>query len=87
MHSDLRRLFRRLARTPLFTPAALVGVWHSAPGIGFQVLESSPSTYFTYREEGRVFADLGLQGAARVSGPVTGVPAATPFQAYPVIGG
>jgi predicted permease len=38
----------------------LVGVWHSAPGLGFEELNSSPSTYFTYRDEGRMFEDQAL---------------------------
>jgi predicted permease len=38
----------------------LVGVWHTAPGLNFPLLNASPSTYFTYREEGRVFEQIGL---------------------------
>ena len=38
----------------------LVGVWHTAPGVNITDLNSSPSLYFTYREEGRTFQDVGL---------------------------
>src|SRR5512145_169583 len=89
----IRRIARRLVRTPLFTsvailtlglgiganaaifsvvhgvllkplpfaePDTLVGVWHSAPGLGFPVMNQSPATYLTYREEGRSFDDIGM---------------------------
>jgi putative ABC transport system permease protein len=39
---------------------SLVGVWHTAPGLGIKMLNASPSTYFTYREENRSFESLGL---------------------------
>ncbi|HXW05465.1 MAG TPA: ABC transporter permease [Vicinamibacterales bacterium] len=100
----LRRVLRRLARTPLFTsvailtlglgiganaaifsvvngvllkplpfdePATLVGVWHTAPGLGFPVMNQSPATYLTYRDEGRSFDDIGLWDNTAVS--VTGI--------------
>jgi hypothetical protein len=37
---------------PLPYPDAdrLVGVWHTAPGAGFENLEMSVGTYLTYRE-------------------------------------
>ena len=55
---------------PFAEPDRLVGVWHVAPGLGIQVLNASPSTYFTYREENRVFEDIGLwnDGAVTVTG-------------------
>ena len=49
----------------------LVGVWHSAPGLGFPTLDQAPSTYFLYREEGRTFEDIGLYAGGSVS--VTGI--------------
>jgi predicted permease len=57
---------------PLPYPDAgrLVGVWHSAPGMNIPLLNQSPATYFTYREEGRVFEDIGLWDDTSVS--VTG---------------
>ena len=35
---------------PFTDPERLVGVWHLAPGTGFENLNQSPATYFTYRE-------------------------------------
>ena len=48
---------------PLPYPDAeqLVGVWHKAPGAGFEDLEMSVGTYLTYREfGGAVFEDIGM---------------------------
>ena len=47
---------------PLPYPHAeeLVGVWHTAPGVNITDLNSAPFLYFTYREEGRTFVDIGL---------------------------
>ena len=50
---------------------ALVGVWHTAPGLpGLSSLGCSPSMYFTYREENRSFEQFGLwsSGGASVTG-------------------
>ena len=52
----------------------LVGVWHSAPGLGFPVMNQSPATYLTYRAEGRVFEDIGLWDNTSVSVTGTGEP-------------
>jgi predicted permease len=51
-------------------PEELVGVWHTAPGINVKELNSAPSLYFTYREEGRTFQNIGLwrEGAASITG-------------------
>jgi len=56
---------------PFDEPDTLVGVWHSAPGLGFPVMNQSPATYLTYREEGRTFDDIGLWDNTSVS--VTGI--------------
>ena len=55
---------------PYPKPEELVGVWHTAPGVGQKVLNMSPSLYFTYREESRSFQDIGLwdTGTAAVTG-------------------
>jgi predicted permease len=45
---------------PYPAPDSLVGVWQTAPGLGFDQINASPATYFTYREEGRSFEDIGL---------------------------
>jgi predicted permease len=49
----------------------LVAVWHTAPGLGFDELNMSPSTYITYREQSRVFEDIGVWSNAAAS--VTGI--------------
>ena len=49
----------------------LVSVWQTAPGLGIKELNASPATYFTYREEGQTFQDIGLWQADSVS--VTGL--------------
>jgi len=55
---------------PFSEPERLVGVWLSAPAIGIPNLNMSPATYLICREEGRVFADIGLwdNGAVSVTG-------------------
>ena len=59
---------------PLPYPNAdeLVSIRHSAPGAGFRdgTLEVAPAMYFTYREEGRAFRELGLwsSGSTTVTG-------------------
>lgn len=45
---------------PYPDPDRLVGVWESAPGLGWNDVNASPSTYFTYREENQTFVDTGL---------------------------
>jgi putative ABC transport system permease protein len=45
---------------PFTEPDRLVGMWHTAPELGFDRFQQSPSTYFTYRDDGRVFEDVGL---------------------------
>ena len=45
---------------PYAHPEELVGVWHTAPGIGLKELNMSPSNYFIYREQGRTFQDIGV---------------------------
>src|SRR5512136_1403685 len=55
---------------PFDQPDRLVGVWHTAPGLNIPVLNQGPATYMTYREENRVFEQIGLWDGASVS--VTG---------------
>ena len=45
---------------PFPEPERLVGVWHTAPELGFDEFQQSPATYFTYRDENRVFQDVGM---------------------------
>ncbi len=48
----------------------LVALWHSAPGLGFDVLNQSPATYFTYRADTQVLEDVAMwdDNIAQVSG-------------------
>ncbi len=58
---------------PLPYPEAdrLVGLWHEAPGLGFDVVNQSPATYFTYRDDGKIFEDVGMWDQGQVS--ITGL--------------
>jgi predicted permease len=100
---QLRQVFRRLGRAPLFTvitlvtlaagvgantvifsvlegvllkplpyphPEQLIGVWHTAPGIGMTDLNMSPSVYMIDREQNTTFQDIGAYDADSLS--VTG---------------
>ena len=49
-----------LKALPFSAPERLVGVWHDAPGLNITDLALAPSLYVTYREENRVFEDIGL---------------------------
>jgi predicted permease len=55
---------------PFDEPERLVGVWHTAPGLGFPEVNQGPATYLTYREENRTFEHIGLWDNTGVS--VTG---------------
>jgi hypothetical protein len=52
---------------PFPEPERLVSVLHRAPGIKVPLLLQGPATYFTYRESGRVFEELGLWRARTIS--------------------
>jgi predicted permease len=100
---QLRQVFRRLGRAPLFTvitlvtlaagvgantvifsvlegvllkplpyphPERLIGVWHTAPGVGITDLNMSPSIYMIDREQNTTFQDIGAYDADSLS--VTG---------------
>jgi putative ABC transport system permease protein len=49
----------------------LVGVWHTAPGLGFPEVNQSPALHFTYLDEGRTFAEIGMWAVRTAS--VTGL--------------
>jgi len=59
---------------PFSEPDSLVAVWHTAPGLNLKNLELSAATYFTYREEGRYFEDIGIWNTSAVSVTGTGEP-------------
>ena len=66
-------------------PEDLVGVWHTATGLGFDRINQSPATYFTYREENRVFDDFGAFASWPLS--VTGFAEPEPVPAILVTDG
>src|SRR5579884_1729569 len=45
---------------PYSHPEELVEIRVTAPGLGVSVLTLSPESYFTFREENRVFQEIGL---------------------------
>jgi predicted permease len=51
-------------------PGSLVGVWHTAPGLNLEEVNMAPANYFIYREQNRVFEDIGIYQGDSVS--VTG---------------
>jgi predicted permease len=56
----------------------LIGVWHTAPGVHIAELDMAPSLYFTYREQGRSFQDVGLWDTDSESVTGHGEPEQTP---------
>ena len=56
---------------PFDEPDELVGVWHTAPGMGLDVLNQAPGLHFTYLDEGNFFSELGMWGDEPAS--VTGL--------------
>ena len=55
-------------------PEELVGVWHTAAGLNMDLVNMAPSNYFIYREQNRVFQDIGLYQGDSVSITGHGVP-------------
>lgn len=56
---------------PFDDPESLVGIWHTAPGLGFDQVNQSPALHFTYLEETRTFETVGMWDNGQVS--VTGL--------------
>jgi putative ABC transport system permease protein len=52
---------------PFADPSSLVGVWHVAPGVMPGPLNQSAATYLMYRENGKVFQDIGLWNTGSVT--------------------
>ncbi len=52
---------------PFEDPERLVGIWHTAPGLGFDKVNQSPALHFTYRDSGRVFEQVGMWDNDQVS--------------------
>jgi predicted permease len=59
---------------PFYEPDRLVALYHVAPGFGTNELPQSPATYFTYRDNARVFEDIGLWNTGDVSVNRSGEP-------------
>jgi predicted permease len=49
----------------------LVGVWHEAPGLGFDEVNQSPGLHAMYRDDSRVFEDIGMWSGTRAT--ITGL--------------
>jgi putative ABC transport system permease protein len=56
---------------PYYHPDELVVLDHAAPGVNLTSAGAAPFLYFTYREDGRVFQDVGMWNTGTVS--VTGL--------------
>ena len=55
-------------------PDELVGVWHNAPGLNLDDINMAPSNYFIYREQNRVFDDIGIYQGDSVNVTGRGTP-------------
>jgi len=55
-------------------PEQLIGVWHTAPGIGLKELNMSPSIYFIDREQNTTFQDIGVYDGDAMNVTGTGQP-------------
>jgi len=56
---------------PFENPEELVGIWHTAPGLGFPRINQSPALHFYYSENNRTFESVGMWDDATAS--VTGL--------------
>jgi len=45
---------------PFKDPSRLVGVWHTAPGLGFPQVNQSPALHYTYAEDNHSFEAIGM---------------------------
>ena len=52
---------------PFKDPETLVGIWHTAPGLGFPEVNQSPALHFTYLDESRTFETVGMWDNGAVS--------------------
>ncbi|HUH62367.1 MAG TPA: ABC transporter permease, partial [Terracidiphilus sp.] len=59
-------------------PESLVGVWHTAPGLNIDEVNMAPANYFIYREQNRVFEDIGIYQGDSVSVTGNGNPEQVP---------
>ncbi|HSW29765.1 MAG TPA: ABC transporter permease [Longimicrobiales bacterium] len=56
---------------PFEDPERLMGIWHTAPGLGFDEVNQSPGLHFMYEAESRTFESVGMWDNNSVS--VTGI--------------
>src|SRR5262245_8669636 len=59
---------------PFAEPERLIGVWHTAPGIGIPRLNQGPSLYLTYRDANHTFEDTGIWDDTAIAVTGTGEP-------------
>lgn len=59
-----------LKALPYEQPDRLVGLWNTAPGLGFDILNQAPASYLTYRADTRTLEDIGLwaSNGAQITG-------------------
>jgi predicted permease len=55
-------------------PEQLIGVWHTAPGVGITDLNMSPSIYLIDREQNTTFQDIGMYDGDSLSVTGSGKP-------------
>src|SRR3954451_23124681 len=55
-------------------PEQLIGVWHTAPGIGLKELNMAPSIYFIDRAQSTTLEDVGAYTGDSLSVPGVGQP-------------
>lgn len=56
---------------PFREPDRLVGVWHDAPGLGWEKANQAPALYYTYRDLTETFEEMGMwdtEGVALTGG-------------------
>lgn len=59
-------------------PERLVGVWHEAPGMGWDRVNQSPALHFTYREHNETFTEVGMWDNSLETVSGTGEPEEVP---------
>ncbi|MEZ4416697.1 MAG: ABC transporter permease [Gemmatimonadota bacterium] len=55
---------------PYASEERLLGLWNTAPGLGFELLNQSPALYFTYRDDAESLEEVGLwaNGSSQITG-------------------
>ena len=63
---------------PFDEPDRLVGVWHTAPGMNQSQVSQGPAFHLTYRDENRVFENIGMWNSGSVTLTGAGEPERIP---------